>query len=258
MTIALASPAALRRPSRIESKSVHMHVAWATTQEEVRGAQRLRHEVFADELGARLVVPPGTPAGHDADRYDDHCEHLIVTAVSDDDEPLVIGTYRVLTPAAARRAGGLYSDSEFDLSPLDPIRDHLMELGRSCVHPQWRHGGVVLLMWNALSAFMQQRQLGAMIGCASVGMRDGGAYATRLWQQLQCTSLADPAWRVTPRLALNMHACAASGEVDVPPLIRGYLRCGAKLLGPPAWDPEFGTADLPMMVWRQDLPQRYR
>ena len=96
-------------------------VRWAQQPCEVREAQRLRYRVFADEMGAQLKPLAGSPAGHDVDRFDDFCEHLLVRAVGHPDEPgELVGTYRVLTPDAARRAGGLYTDTEFDLHTLRP------------------------------------------------------------------------------------------------------------------------------------------
>src|SRR5574341_417661 len=152
-----------------------LEVAWARDESEVREAQRLRYLVFAEEMGARLAPPTGSPEGHDIDVFDAYCEHLLVRAIGDDGEPgMVIGTYRVLTPAAAKRVGGLYSDTEFDLTRLRPLRPKMVELGRSCVHPEHRSGGAILALWGALAEFMVRNDLDTMIGCASISMRDGG------------------------------------------------------------------------------------
>jgi putative hemolysin len=264
----LSAPAAPRRSLHprdakaraAPSDKAGFDIVWARDQDEVRQAQRLRHLVFAEEMGAFLTVPEGSPAGHDIDRLDDFCEHLLVRAArSLDDEPgPVIGTYRVLTPASAQRAGGLYSDNEFDLSRLHALRGRMVELGRSCVHPDWRSGGAILALWAALAEFMQRNALDTMVGCASVSMRDGGHFAASLWAQLQQTHLAADEWRVTPRLALPVDELRQDLPVEPPPLIKGYLRCGAKVLGAPAWDPDFNTADLPMLLRIEDLPSRYR
>lgn len=238
---------------------LEFEVVWARHQDELRAAQRLRHAVFAGELGARLRPPRGTPAGHDADLFDDFCEHLLVrTRASDHDGTQVVGTYRLLTPAAARRAGGYYIDTEFDLVRLRTVRDGLAELGRSCVHPAHRTGGVILALWGALAAFMQANGLSRVIGCASIGMRDGGQQAAGLWQRLSRTHLAEPAWQVRPRLPLPVDELTPDPHAELPALIKGYLRCGARVLGPPAWDPDFHTADLPMLLRLDDLPAHYR
>lgn len=244
----------LRRPSPDETAD-GLVVQWAASQDDLRAAQRLRHDVFAGELGARLSPLPGTPEGHDEDRFDAHCEHLLVRAGHDG---AVVGTYRVLTPMAAERTGGLYSDQEFDLLALDGLRGRIAELGRSCVHPDHRQGSVILALWAALARFMAANGLDTMIGCASVGMQDGGHVAASLWNRLRHSHLADEALRVTPRLPLPVDDLRQDIPVEPPPLIKGYLRCGARVMGPPAWDPDFNTADLPLMLRLQDLPDRYR
>ena len=259
----LSAPVAPRRslrPSGTDAASdIALDVVWARDEEDVRQAQRLRYLVFAGEMGASLTVPTGSPAGHDIDRFDPFCEHLLVRTRTSDGEPgPVIGTYRVLTPANARRLGGLYSDGEFDLTRLQPLRPTMVELGRSCVHPDWRSGGVILALWAALAEFMHRNELDTMVGCASVGIRDGGHFAASLWERLRHTHLAPVQWQVTPRLALPIDELQTHLQVEAPALIKGYLRCGAKVLGPPAWDPDFNTADLPLLLRIEDLPARYR
>lgn len=234
-------------------------VAWARDEAEVREAQRLRFQVFAEEMGARLNPPTGTPRGLDVDVFDAHCEHLLVRTVEAGGAPgAVIGTYRVLTPAAAKRVGGLYSETEFDLTRLRPLRGRMVELGRSCVHPDHRHGGAILALWGALAGFMVRNGLDVMVGCASISMRDGGHVAASLWRQLRETHLAPIEWQVRPRLALPVEDLRGDLDVEPPPLIKGYLRVGAKVLGAPAWDPDFNTADLPMLMRLEDLPSKYR
>lgn len=230
-------------------------VGWARHQDEVRRAQRLRHQVFAGEMGARLSGPL---PGHDIDLFDDYCEHLLVR---DRESGAVIGTYRVLTPEQAARVGSFYADLEFDLTRLRGLRSRMVELGRSCVHPDHRHGGVILALWGALAQFMQRNGLEIMIGCASIPMLHQGMVsahaAAGIWHQLRHKHLAPLDCQVLPRLALPIHDFDESLRVEPPALIKGYLRLGAKLLGPPAWDPDFNTADLPMMMRTQDLPARY-
>ncbi len=246
------------RPSG-RGEATRFEVVWARTQDEVREAQRLRHLVFAEEMGARLSVPVGSPAGHDIDMFDPFCEHLLVRAATEGREPgPVIGTYRVLTPDSAARVGGLYSETEFDLTRLRPLRSKMVELGRSCVHPAWRSGGAIMSLWGALADFMMRNQLDTMIGCASISMRDGGHFAASLWEQLRKTHLAPIELQVRPRLPLPVDELQHDLNVEAPALIKGYLRCGAKVLGPPAWDPDFNTADLPMLMRIDDLPARYR
>ena len=255
-----AIPGALRGGQAAQA-STRIEAVWAQHHHEVQAAQRLRlrWRVFAGEMGASLRPPLGTPAGLDADLFDAHCEHLIVRTLPSDDGPSqVVGTYRVLTPSAARRLGALYSDGEFDLVRLRHLRPHLAELGRSCTDPQWRQGGVILTLWSSLGEFLQRHGLQGVIGCASISMRDGGRQAAALWHHLRQTRLAAPDLQVRPRRPLSLPPVAAGDTAETPPLIKGYLRCGAQVLGPPAWDPDFGIADLPMMMRLADLPPAYR
>jgi len=231
-------------------------VSWARHLDEVRAAQRLRYEVFAGEMGARLST---SIEGHDVDLFDDFCEHLLVR---DDASERVIGTYRVLTPAQARRVGSTYSDTEFDLARLRHLRERMVELGRSCVHADHRQGGVILALWGALAGFMNRNGLATMIGCASIPMCHNGVTsgdaAASIWRQMSATHLAPIQYHVQPRLPLPVHRLDDTLDIEPPALIKGYLRLGAKVLGPPAWDPDFNAADLPMLMRIEDLPARYR
>ena len=231
-----------------------LSVAWARHGDEVRQAQRLRHAVFAGELGARLNTPL---PGHDVDRFDDFCEHLLVRHAESGE---VVGTYRALTPAQARRAGSTYTDSEFDLAPLAPLRSRMLELGRSCVHPQHRQGAVILALWGALAQFMATNELDTMIGCASIPLVHGGMAAAGIWNRVRHTHLAATALQIAPHRPLPLPPDVQLRALDAapPPLILGYLRLGARVLGPPAWDPHFNSADLPLLVRLADLPPRYR
>lgn len=248
-----AAPATVEAP---RAAGPGVSVSWARHQDDVRAAQRLRYDVFAGEMGARLTT---TLEGHDIDLFDDFCEHLLVR---EEDSGQVIGTYRVLTPAQARRIGSTYSDTEFDLTRLRDLRERMVELGRSCVHRDHRQGGVILALWGALAGFMHRNRLDTMIGCASIPMQhngvNGGDAAASIWRQLSTTHMAPIQYQVQPRLALPVERLNTELIVEPPALIKGYLRLGARVLGAPAWDPDFNTADLPMLMRIDDLPPRYR
>ena len=226
-------------------------VTWARHQDEVEEAQRLRYKVFAEEMGASL---PNAKNGLDQDIFDAWCDHLIVR----DEETLrVVGTYRVLTPHQALKLGSLYSDAEFDLTRLAHLRPKMIELGRSCVHQDYRTGSVIMALWSGIGRYMVQGGYESMLGCASVSMADGGHFAASLHQQFSDKHLAPIEYRAFPRLALPIDNLNQTLVVEPPPLIKGYLRLGAKICGAPAWDPDFNTADFLTLMRLADLHPRY-
>jgi putative hemolysin len=167
-----------------------------------------------------------------------------------------------LTPAQAKRIGTTYTDTEFDLTRLRALRERMVELGRSCVHPDYRHGGVIMALGGALFEFMARNRFETMMGCASIPMwhdgHAGGDAAASIWSRLSHTHLAPIEHQVFPRRPLPLERFDATLAVEPPALVKGYLRLGAKVLGPPAWDPAFNSADLPIMASLEDLPARYR
>ncbi|MBB5018323.1 putative hemolysin [Chitinivorax tropicus] len=228
-----------------------LSVTLATTRDEVLEAQRLRYQVFAEELGARL---DGQEPGIDQDMFDPFCEHLLVR---DDTTGEVVGTYRILAPSAARKIGNYYSESEFDLVRLANLRNRMVEVGRSCVHRDYRSGGVITLLWSGLSNYMVRNGYEYLMGCASISMADGGHNAVAIYDQIKDQHLSPVEWRAFPRCPLPMQAIGGSKDISLPPLIKGYLRVGAMVCGEPAWDPDFNTADLLMLLPMAQMNRRY-
>ncbi|MFI2234880.1 GNAT family N-acetyltransferase [Streptomyces chrestomyceticus] len=224
----------------------------AGTPDRIRAAQRLRHQVFGEELGATLHSPL---AGHDIDPVDDLADHLIVTETATGD---VVGTYRLVPPGRGDR---LYSDGEFDLTALAALRPSLIEAGRSCVHPDHRGGAVINLMWAALARYTLLSGHRYLAGCASVPLGDGGAAAAAAWELGRTRYAAPPGLRVTPHRPWRPAGPGADARPDLtllPPLLRGYLRIGAWVCGPPAHDPEFDVADFFVVLDMERLNDRYR
>lgn len=225
-------------------------VGLARHGDEVRDAQRLRWRVFVEEQGARLNSPQ---PGLDVDRFDAHCEHLIVRDCATE---AVVGTYRLLTGLAAKAAGGFYSEQEFDLAPLAPLRAGLVEMGRSCVHPSYRGGIIITLLWSGLGTFLATTRAHTLIGCASIPLEDGGHHAASVYAAVTKTHACAREHRVRPRHPLPLAGLDSTRDAAPPPLIKGYLRAGAVVCGAPAWDPDFNTADLFMMLELDRLEQR--
>jgi putative hemolysin len=219
---------------------------------DVEAAQRLRCQVFAGELGAHLGE--GGRDGRDVDRFDEHCDHLVVRA---DRTGEIVGTYRMLPPERAVAAGGYYSETEFDLSALAELRPGLVEAGRACVHPDHRSGAVISLIWAGIARYLLLTGHSRLIGCASVPLADGGATAAGVWGLAQAKHLSPPELRVRPWQPWDAWAAPQAARTVIPPLLRGYLRLGAWVCGPPAHDPDFGVADLFILLPLDRVDSRY-
>lgn len=238
------------RPQLQPARRPQFHVGLARSESEIHAAQRLRYRVFAEELGARL--DPRTP-GVDQDLFDPYCEHLIVR---DEDSGRIVGTYRILAPEAARRVGSYYSDNEFDLTRLQHLRERIVEIGRSCIDAEYRSGAVITLLWNGLARYMTENRHDYLIGCASIGMADGGHNAASIYAQLQ-KHMSPPEYRVFPRCRLPLERLDINARAELPPLLKGYLRAGSYVCGEPAWDPDFNTADLLLLLPMSRVESRY-
>lgn len=222
-----------------------------TDSAQVEAAQRLRHRVFADELGAHLSSPV---PGLDIDRFDEYCDHLVVR---EDATGEVVGTYRMLPPERARAAGALYSDGEFDLAAIAPIRSQLVETGRSCVHPDHRAGAVVGLVWAGIARYLLLTGHRWLAGCASVPLDDGGALAAAVWETVSARHLSPEGMRVSPHRPWDVAGATRHRRAGMPPLLRGYLRLGAWVGGPPAHDPDFRCADFFVLLGLDHMDERY-
>jgi putative hemolysin len=229
----------------------HYSLLIARDGDEVRSAQRLRYQVFAGEMGATLHTPL---PGHDVDEFDEFCDHLVVR---EDATGQIVGTYRMLPPERAREAGRLYSQTEFDISAIAPLRASLVETGRSCVHPDHRSGAVVSLVWAGIARYMLLSGHRWLAGCASVSLADGGELAAGVWQTVRAKHLAPEQYRVRPLHPWRADQVEPPRRAVIPPLLKGYLRLGAWVCGEPAYDADFGVADLFVLLGLDHIDQRY-
>lgn len=234
-----------RRPARL---AVHL----ARRRDDVEAAQRLRYRVFVDELGARVDCERD---GIESDRFDPFCHHLIVRDPATDQ---VVGCYRILTDEGARDAGGFYTQTEFDITRILALPGRFMEVGRTCVHPDYRNGTTLALLWRGLTRFMLARGYDYIIGCASVPLTAGTAHALAVYRDLVTHYEAPEGCRVYPKVRVPRGAAtAAVAAADAPPLLRAYLRAGARICGEPAWDPFFDVADLFLLLRLHDIRGRH-
>ncbi|MFZ9734089.1 MAG: GNAT family N-acetyltransferase [Burkholderiaceae bacterium] len=223
----------------------------AQSKDDLRMAQRLRFDVFTQEYQAQM---PSRLPGIDEDYYDAFCDHLLVRDNRSDE---VVGTYRILPPHQAKAIGGYYSETEFFINRLDRMRDAMVELGRSCVHPDHRNGAVIMLLWSGIAAYMRHYGYRYLIGCASVTMRDGGRSAAHIWDIAAGSALAPAEDQGFPKHPLPLDRILRDETAQLPPLLKGYLRVGAKVCSPPSWDPDFNSADFLMLLRLSDTNPRY-
>ena len=225
-------------------------VGLARDTADVVAAQRLRYRVFVEELGARL---PHLKHRLDRDRFDPYCDHLLVR---DADTGAVVGTYRMLPGSEALKLGGFYSEAEFDLGGVGRLPG-LVEVGRACVDPAYRTGAVLGLLWAGLARYLTDGGYEHAIGCASMPARDERAAVQATCRRLVLDHLSAPAWRVTPRTPFALDDAPPAPPTALPPLVRGYLRLGASVCGEPAWDADFGTADVLILLPLATLDARW-
>ncbi len=226
-------------------------LSMASTPEELREVQRLRYKVFIETMGLSSLVRED---GLDSDEFDEHCDHLIVR---DANTLKVVGTYRLLSASRARKIGRVYSEGEFDLGRLNNLRGRMVEAGRACIHPDYRGGSVIMLLWSGLAEYMRRENCDYLAGCASISLADGGHNAVAVFQSLIGQHMAPSEYRVTPHLPFPFSKLEAAQKPQVPPLLKGYLRSGAWICGEPAWDPDFESADLFLLLPLANLDGRY-
>lgn len=219
-------------------------------QDEVRAAQRLRFEVFNLEMKKGLEL--SYQQGLDADDYDPLCEHLIVRDLNN---RKVVGTYRLLLGSQARSHFGFYSEREFRLDNIKKLSGELLELGRSCAHKDYRDKALISFMWDAIADYVKAHKVSYIFGCASL-LTTQPAEVSKFYSYLKEKYYAPEELRVHPvpeKIFPDLDENVAISDeqavfAQLPGLIKGYLRVGALLCGPPALDVEFGTTDLFLLL----------
>jgi putative hemolysin len=243
--------------SRIHAEVGRYRMRLAQSPEDRIAACRLRFRVFNIEMGEGLDSSYET--GLDTDQFDDVCEHLLVEdKQADNPARCIVGTYRMQTGATAARYRGYYSEQEFHLSPYEPLRPGVLELGRASIDREHRTPEVLTLLWRGIAQYATDMGLRYLIGCSSLTSRVP-AEGWQLYGQLEHFRVS-PEFETTPTLACACpierpateaqpspgqpeSSAAESSQVKVPKLLKTYLAIGARIAAPPAWDREFGTID---------------
>jgi len=237
-------------------------IKFAETEEEIEETLRLRYRVFNLEQGKGLNSASSN--GIDRDEFDKFCLHLMVVEKK---SASPVGTYRIHLGPVANAAMGFYSAREYHIKGLESIAAETIEVGRSCVAPEYRNGAVVALLWGGIGEVLLRSKLKYLIGCVSLETTEPAA-GWGLYRYFQMTNKicdilsASPSTKYRlpqPSEAEMENFLAEQRQITkcIPPLFKGYLRLGAKVCGEPVLDREFGTIDFLILLNTAKLPSRY-
>jgi putative hemolysin len=270
----LAEPAPMRRPHAwpVLAASGALEVRVAESEAEIEAAQRLRYRVFYEEMAAD-PTPEMRGARRDFDKYDAFCDHLLVidrNMRDEHDDPVVVGTYRLLRGEVAALHGGFYTSSEFDLAPMlnsSPPGTHFLELGRSCVLKSHRaRASTMQLLWRGNQLYIERYGIEVMFGCASFPGTDPDAHAVPLSYLHHFHRAPEEAFRIRarPELYVEMNRMPQDA-IDpkealraLPTLIKGYVRVGAFIGDGAVIDRQFGTTDVLIYFPVSRIDERWR
>ena len=217
----------------------------------LREAQALRYRVFSAEFDAKLN---GAELGLDMDDYDIHCSHI---GVRDLNSGELVATTRLLDHQAAAGLGRYYSEEEFALHGLARLEGPVLEIGRTCVDVTYRNGATIAVLWGELAEVLNEGGYRYLMGCASISMQDGGIQAHAVMQRLRERYLCTEHLRAEPKHPLPQLDLPGNVIAEMPPLLKAYMRLGAKICGEPCWDRDFQVADVFILLKRDELCPRY-
>ena len=225
-------------------------VSIAKNDVDIEECLRLRFQVFSGEMNAQL----GT-SGLDKDRFDDYCQHLMVR---EENSGKIVATTRMLTSDDREGIGFFYSETEFDAEAILNLPGRFMEIGRTCIHPDYRNGATLGTLWQGLGQVTLEQDIDYLIGCASIPFSQGDDYMATVMQKLRNQAYSPENLRAIPRIPVRgLEGAKILDKVALPPLLKGYLRVGAKICGEPYWDAAFNVADVFILVETDNLNARY-
>lgn len=233
----------------------------AENQLEIERALALRYDVFNLELCEGL--PQSSSTRKDRDEYDLYCDHLIV--VDEAAKNQIVGTYRILRRSIAKENIGFYSENEFDITNIYKLEEEVAEVGRSCVHPNYRDGSVITMLWSGLADYMVAKNVRYLMGCGSIHSTDAVMASEAYAFLKEKDALADERFRVYPNPDYIIPGFNENYIINdlkaltktIPALIKGYIRVGSKICGVPALDSVFGTVDVFILFDRNLITEKY-
>ena len=237
-------------------------IKFAETEAELEAVLRLRYRVFNLEQGKGLES--AAAEGIDCDEFDAHCLHLMIV---DKASGAPVGTYRIHFGSVACQTNGFYSAREYNLLGLSDIAEDCIEVGRSCVAPEFRSGAVVALLWTGIAQVLRKSKYRFLMGCVSLENEDP-AVGWALYEYFKGKGFTSPLLTAVPQEKFLLPRPAEATvqdwvarqkdlEKQIPPLFKGYLRLGTRVCGEPAMDYEFGTIDFMILLDVTTVPERY-
>ena len=217
----------------------------------IKEAQALRYRVFAQEMGAKLKTES---EGLDYDEVDSYCDHLIVF---DNATQKIVGYTRLLDQRQAQRLGRFYSQDEFNLDKILALPGRFLEIGRTCVDPDYRGGAVLTTLWSALVQFALEGEFNYLLGCASITPGPSGFAVDAVYRNIDAKNIAPASIQAKPNIPVPHALRCQRDESGIPPLLKAYLRFGALVCGEPYWDKDFNCMDLFVLLPLDQLKDRY-
>jgi len=217
----------------------------------IKEAQALRYRVFAKEMGAKLKTES---EGLDYDEVDSYCDHLIVF---DNATQKIVGYTRLLDQRQAQRLGRFYSQDEFNLDKILALPGRFLEIGRTCVDPDYRGGAVLTTLWTALVQYALEGEFNYLLGCASITPGPSGFAVDAVYRNIDAKNIAPSSLQAKPNIPVPHALRCQRDESGIPPLLKAYLRFGALVCGEPYWDKDFNCMDLFVLLPLDQLKDRY-
>ena len=235
-----------------QKKDKKFSVFRADTDTAKHSCLKLRYDIFANEMGARL---PADQNGLDKDQFDDHSDHL---AVFDNHSNEIVATTRLLNNEGSQQTNGFYSETEFNLANILDKPFHFTEVGRTCVHPDYRCSSALPMLWQGIARYIVENKIDYLFGCASIPFSNGDKYLRSVMHHLRAKHFSHPNLRVQPRIPIRIEEAGPyADDAILPTLLKAYLRQGAVICGEPYWDAAFGVADVFVLLNCKQITDKY-
>ncbi len=223
----------------------------AKDPKEIEKCLSFRYEIFSNEIGTNI----GSDVRLNKDRFDDYSRHLMVI---DQSTRQVVATTRLLVDTDIVHTGCFYSETEFEISRIINMSGKFLEIGRTCVHPAYRSGIALTILWQGIARIVSLSKIDYLIGCASIPLSTGDQYINSLMHVLRNKHYSEDEQRVRPLIPLKYSSTPVSEDVIMPTLLKSYIRQGAVICGEPYLDAEFGVVDVFVLLDCNKITSRYR